>query len=270
MPRHRIMVIEDDADLSELLRINLTQSGYEVEVHRDGTQGLQAVLRHPPDLLLLDLLLPGTHGLDALRSLRSSKQTKWLPIIIISIKGSETDIVLGLELGADDYLDKPFGMSELESRIKAILRRCERGVQSGTEEDITVNGLHISPTRFTVSLRGKEIQLTRTEFRLLAALASNEGLLMTRESLKEVAFPEDAYVDDHNIDVHMSSLRKKLGPARKMTETVWGMGYRFRPELGESIDQDSDSEGPEEGEDEAEEDACDTSGSVANDGGSDG
>ena len=228
MPKPRITVIEDDLDISSLLRFNLEKAGYEVTVYRDGLEGQTAVLRDPPDMLLLDLYLPGIEGTDICRNLRANERCANLPIIIISVRNREADIVLGLGLGADDFLCKPFGISELEARVKSVLRRYDKSARKASGSLVCCGPLVIDMDSFTAKLDGEALVLTPTEFRMLHVLASNPDRVYTRDMLKDFAISDDVIVMDHNIDVHIAALRKKLGRWRGVIETVWGVGYRFK------------------------------------------
>ena len=221
-----IHIIEDDADLVEILSENLSNSGYSVTHDRDGSAGLEHVLSSPPDLLLLDLMLPGMQGLDVCRALRASRSTASLPVMIISARGEESDVVSGLELGADDYMTKPFGVREMVARVRALERRLARG--AGSQETLLCfEELSIDSRGHEVTVHGIPVNLTATQFRMLHLLASNEGRVYTRDQLISHTIGDDVYVDSHNIDVHISAIRQALGPARRFIRTKWGVGYRF-------------------------------------------
>ncbi|UNM08167.1 MAG: response regulator transcription factor [Planctomycetales bacterium] len=224
-PPASIHIIEDDADLVEILTENLSNSGYSVTHDRDGTQGLERVLASPPDMLLLDLMLPGMQGLDVCRAMRASRKTANVPVMIISSRGEEADVVSGLELGADDYMTKPFGVREMVARVRALQRRMSRGMEKGSQ--LCFEELSIDTLGHEVTVHGIPINLTATQFRLLQTLAEHDGRVFTRDQLINLAIGDDVYVDTHNIDVHISSIRQALGTARRFIRTKWGVGYRF-------------------------------------------
>lgn len=225
----RILVIEDERELSALVRQELRHAGHEVEAAFDGPSGVEAVERVDPDLIVLDVMLPGFDGLEVLRRVRASRAT---PILMLTARSTELDKVLGLELGADDYLTKPFSMRELIARVSAILRRVElirtRSQASDTVETLAFPGLTIDVAGYRVHVEGQEVPLTATEFRLLRLLASNPGRVFSREYLLEEVWGGDVAVFDRTVDSHIQRLRKKLGAAGEMVETVWGVGYRFQ------------------------------------------
>lgn len=224
----QILVIEDERELASLVRQELRHAGHEVETAYDGPSGVDAVRRVDPDLIVLDVMLPGFDGLEVLRRVRSDRAT---PILMLTARSTELDKVLGLELGADDYLTKPFSMRELLARVSAILRRVEliqaRSQASDTVEMLEFPGLVIDVAGYTVQADGKDVPLTATEFRLLKLLASNPGRVFSREYLLEEVWGGDVAVFDRTVDSHIQRLRKKLGSAGEMIETVWGVGYRF-------------------------------------------
>ncbi len=225
----RIVVVEDDKDILDGLIFSLSKQGHDLSGYRDGKEGLDAVFGNPPDLLILDLGLPGKDGLEILRSVRASKETRHIGVIILTVQDRESDKVLGLGLEADDYVTKPFSLPELEARVKTILRRLKPKA-GDDEEDITnVGPLFMDRRSFEARIRGVPMTLTATEFRLLWALAHRPNWVRSREVLKQMAIAEDVYVDDHNIDVHISALRIKLGDTRKkLIRTHNRLGYSFR------------------------------------------
>ncbi len=230
MAKERLLIIEDDEDILELLRHNLTKEGYAVETAADGEQGLDRAKDQPPNLVLLDLMLPGIDGLQVLKSLRAESRTAFLPIIILTAKGEEADVITGLELGADDYITKPFSPSVLLARIRAVLRRKSRQVREGDENPIEIFDLAIDPRRHEVRLRGRRVELTATEFQLLRFLAAHPGWVFTRQQIVDSVKGTDYPVTDRSVDVQMVGLRRKLGKAGDYIETVRGVGYRFREE----------------------------------------
>ena len=227
MSATKVVVIEDEPDILELIEYNLRREGFEVATATTGRSGLSVIGREKPDIVLLDLLLPGLDGLDVCRRLRSVDSTRDLPIIMVTARGEESDVVLGLGVGADDYIHKPFSPRELIARLRAVLRR--GGMQERDPERKTVRGpLAIDPAKHRVHLEGRRLELTPTEFRLLHFLASHPGRVFTRGQLVDSAIGDRAVVIDRNIDVHVRAVRKKLGSHRDLIETVRGIGYRFR------------------------------------------
>lgn len=226
MAKGRILVIDDEKDLIELVRYNLEKEGFVVRSAQDGESGLSAAKKELPDLILVDLMLPGIDGLDVCRSLRSDGRTARIPVIMLTAKSAEPDRILGLELGADDYVTKPFSPRELLARIKALLRRTS--TPQAVSEVIRRGSLTIDMARRTVSCAGEPIVLTATEFRLLQYFASHSGHVFSRAQLIDGAMGRDVVVEDRTIDVHITGLRKKLGNCGDWIETVRGFGYRFR------------------------------------------
>ena len=230
MPKQRILVIEDDTDIRELIRHNLSREGYEVACTSEGEKGLRMVEKERYDLVLLDLMLPGLHGLEVCRRIRSNAALRGTGILIVSAKDEEADIVTGLELGAEDYLVKPFSIRVLLARVRAVLRRvCETDTPSD-EKPFTLGPLRIDPLRHEVSVKEERIELTLAEFRILQSLAKHPGRVLTRNQLLDLALGQDHFVLNRTIDVHVSSLRRKLGEAGDLVETVRGVGYRLKDE----------------------------------------
>lgn len=228
MAGEKIVVIEDEPDILELLQFNLGREGYEVAAAGTGTEGLATVRRETPDLVLLDLLLPGVDGLDVCRQLRADPETRDVPIIMVTAKGEESDVVLGLGLGADDYVQKPFSPRELIARVRAVLRRTGAREDEPSSSRLVRGGIVIEPERHRVTVDGERRRLTPTEFRLLHFLAAHPGRVFTRDQLINRAIGENAIVIDRNIDVHIRALRRKLGGQREVIETIRGVGYSFR------------------------------------------
>ena len=227
--REHILVIEDEPDILELIQYNLEREGYRTTGCLNGEQGLQKAQQEEPSLILLDLMLPGLSGIEVCRRLKSDPSTKQIGVIMVSAKGEEEDVVHGLEVGADDYVPKPFRPKILLARVKAVLRR------SGVEEAVTdekdrleYQGVTLDRSRHELSVDGEVINLTATEFRLLFFLASHPGRVFTRNQLLDRAIGANVMVIDRNIDVHVGALRKKLGNYRGMIETVRGVGDRFK------------------------------------------
>ena len=222
----RVVVAEDDPDILELVQFNLVRDGYQVQGLANGEEALRAVRADPPQLLVLDLMLPGLDGLEVCRRLRAESATARLPIIMLTAKGEEADVVAGLELGADDYITKPFSPRILLARIKALLRRES---QTPVEEDapLRVGEIEIHPGKREVWAAGRAIALTFTEFNILHYLARRPGWVFTRGQIVNAARGDDYHVTERAVDVQIVALRKKLGPAGKRVETVRGVGYRL-------------------------------------------
>jgi two-component system phosphate regulon response regulator PhoB len=227
-PRERIVVIEDEADIRDVIEYNLTREGFRVSAMSDGEEGLARVRREAPDLVLLDLLLPSLDGIEVCRALKADPVTRPIPVIMVSAKGEESDMVLGLGLGADDYLKKPFSPKELVARVKAVLRRGPLRQHAGSHERIEHGGLVIDTARHEVLVDGRSVALPATGFRLLHFLASHPGRVFSREELLSRVIGEQSVVIDRNIDVHVVAIRKKIGSYRSLIETIRGVGYRFR------------------------------------------
>jgi two-component system phosphate regulon response regulator PhoB len=223
----KILVVEDEKDILELVKYNLGKEGYKVAGVMSGEEALGSIKDKPPDLVVLDLMLPGIDGLEVCRRLKQSDSSRDIPIIMLTAKGEESDIVTGLELGADDYIIKPFSPRVLLARIRAVLRRRE---VKPVDESATINihNLVIHPGRHEVLVDGKRVDLTATEFRLLHLLARRPGWVFTRYQIVDALHGEDYPVTDRSVDVQCVGLRKKLGSAGEFIETVRGVGYRFK------------------------------------------
>jgi DNA-binding response OmpR family regulator len=226
--RESVFVIEDESDILEVIEYNLAREGFHVNSSRDGEQGLQRVRTEAPGLVILDLMLPTLDGIEVCRRLKSDPGTRRIPILILSAKGEESDIVLGLGVGADDYVTKPFSPRELVARVKAVLRRGPLQEDLGGQERIIRSGLRIDAGRHEVTVDGELVPFTATEFRLLHYMAGHPGRVFTRDQLITRVIGEDAVIIDRNVDVHIRSVRKKLGSYRDLLETIRGVGYRFR------------------------------------------
>jgi two-component system phosphate regulon response regulator PhoB len=226
MTRPKILIIEDERALSQVLTYNLQREGYETLVAYDGQEGLRKAQTLLPDLVLLDLMLPVVDGLDVCRRLRSGEQTRKIPILMLTAKGEETDQLVGFSLGADDYVTKPFSVKVLLQRIKAVQRRFQSEEEPANVVDHL--GIRLDRLRHQVSVHGKQVELTPTEFRLLECFLRQPGRAFTRSQLMDAAMGEEAVVLERTIDVHVKSLRRKLGRAGHLIETVRGLGYRFR------------------------------------------
>jgi DNA-binding response OmpR family regulator len=226
MSNKRIVIVEDERDMADLVATRLRREGYEVEVANDGIEGLTLIRSKPPDLVLLDIMLPGMPGTEIAAKLRDDPRTVAVPIIMLTAKSEESDIVVGLRFGADDYVTKPFSMSVLVARIDALLRRAA-SPQPQAKAAFKAGPLLIDQQRYLVELEGRPLALTLTEFRLLAALAAANGRVLSRNQLMDQAMGLDVVVTDRTIDVHITTLRRKLGKARECIQTVRGVGYRF-------------------------------------------
>jgi len=221
------LVIEDEADIADLIRYHLEKAGIKARVALRGDEGLTQAQKDPPDILVLDLMLPGLDGLEVCRRLKRDDRTVHVPILMVTAKGEESDVVTGLELGADDYVVKPFSPKVLIARIRAILRRKRMEVPQGTEP-IRVRDLVIHPGRHEVLAAGKPLDLTFSEMRILQLLASRPGWVYTRDQIVTAIHGESYPVTDRAVDVLVVGLRRKLGPRASYIETVRGVGYRFR------------------------------------------
>jgi two-component system phosphate regulon response regulator PhoB len=228
LKRQKILVVEDEPDILEVIEYNLARDGFRVVTARDGETGLKLARSELPDGIVLDLMLPGIDGLEICRRLRADEVTRPAPIVMVTAKGEEADIVVGLSIGADDYLTKPFSPRELVARVRAVLRRAQPKETRASEDRLEFVGLVIDRARHEVLVRGDPATFTPTELRLLHFLASHPGRVLTRDQLLSRAIGEHAVVLDRNIDVHVRSIRKKLGAERERLETVRGVGYRFR------------------------------------------
>lgn len=228
MSRKKIVVIEDEPDIREVIDYNLTREGFTVITADTGDEGARRVVGEAPDLVLLDLLLPGLDGIEVCRKLKMDPVTQKIPIIMVSAKGEESDVVLGLGVGADDYVTKPFRPKELVARVRAVLRRGVLQDDEARSERLVRGDLLIDAARHEVKIEGESVTLTATEFRLLHLLASHPGRVFTRDQLVTRVIGGGAAVIDRNIDVHVRSIRKKLGEHRHLIGTIRGVGYRFQ------------------------------------------
>ncbi|HMB53971.1 MAG TPA: response regulator [Thermoanaerobaculia bacterium] len=230
----RICIVEDEEPIAEVLQYNLTKEGFDVEVERRGDVALEAIRRQPPDLILLDLMLPGIDGLEVTRALRRDSSTAGIPIVMLTARGEEVDRIVGLELGADDYIPKPFSPREVVLRVKAVLRRA-RGAdgnapdEDGGGEQHEVAGIRLDVPAHRLYVRGDEVPLTATEFRLLKLMMERSGRVQTRSRLLSDVWGYAEDVDSRTVDTHIRRLRRKLGPEAERIETVIGVGYRLRP-----------------------------------------
>ena len=231
MAKEKILLVEDEEDILELIAYNLTQSGYQVASVMSGEDALQQVKRDTYDLMILDLMLPGVDGLEVCKILKHDRLTAHLPIIMVTARGEEADVVVGLELGADDYVTKPFSPRILLARIKAALRQKQRAAQPDTQV-LTVQEVSIDPSRYEVRVQDVPVKLTSTEFGVLLCLAQRPGWVLTRHQIIDAVKGDDYIVTDRTVDVQIVGLRKKLGVMGHLIETVRGVGYRFNNEQG--------------------------------------
>jgi two-component system phosphate regulon response regulator PhoB len=226
MARNRVFVVEDEPDIAEVLEYNLQKEGYEVEIAHRGDTALEAIRRDPPDLLILDLMLPGLDGLELTRALRRQSQTSQVPILMLTAKGDEVDRIVGFELGADDYIAKPFSPREVVLRVKAVLRRLQPEVPD--EDELALGDIDLDVAGHRLCIAGEEVPLTATEFRLLKLLMERAGRVQTRGQLLSDVWGYAEDIDSRTVDTHIRRLRRKLGAEAQRVETVIGVGYRLR------------------------------------------
>ena len=227
MAKKKILAVDDEEDILELLRFNLTKEGFAVVCAGSGEEALKLTRLEKPELILLDLLLPGIDGLEVARRLKNDATTKETPVIMVTAKGEEADIVTGLEVGAEDYITKPFSRKVLIARVRAVLRR-KAAAPADDKQVLAVHDLLIHPGRREVLVKGKPVLLTFTEFGILNFLARRPGWVFTRSQIVDAVKGDEYFVTDRAVDVQIVGLRKKLGSAAKVIETVRGVGYRFK------------------------------------------
>lgn len=225
MPREKILIVEDDEDIVEMIAYNLKKEGYKILSALRGEEAVSLAKRERPDLIILDLMLPGIDGLEVCRTLKKNEITMQIPVIMLTAKSQEVDKVIGLEVGADDYVTKPFSPKELIARIRAVLRRYEKPLP---KKKIKIGDLVIDSLKYEVFVFEKKISLTSTEFKLLEFLAQRQGLVLSRDKILDGVFGYDSESYDRTIDAHIKSLRRKLGKAKGCIETIRGIGYRFK------------------------------------------
>lgn len=228
MAKTTILIIEDETDIRELVKYNLQREGFVVLESESGEDGLKVVERTIPDLILLDLMLPGKDGLEICRMLKRNERTQHIPVVMMTARGEESDIVMGLELGAEDYIVKPFSPKVLGARIKAVLRRRASAPELSPDDVLKIYDIVIHPGRHEVLIKDKPVDLTATEFRLLHFLARRPGWVFTRYQIVDAVHGEDYPVTERSVDVQIVGLRRKLKRAGSYIETVRGIGYRFR------------------------------------------
>ncbi len=227
MTKEHILVVDDEEDIVELLRFNLSREGYTVSCALSGEKAMDMIASEHPNLILLDLMLPGIDGLEIFRRLKYRDNTRDIQVIMLTAKGEEADIVTGLEMGADDYVTKPFSIKVLLARIKAVLRKKSQAV-SGDTDTLYIHDMVIHPGKRAVTVKGKPVQLTFTEFEILHLLAKRPGWVFTRGQIVDTVRGEHYFVTDRSVDVQIAGLRKQLGNSGKYIETIRGVGYRFK------------------------------------------
>jgi two-component system phosphate regulon response regulator PhoB len=230
MADEKILIVEDEEDVAELIRYNLEKNGYRVESAGTGPIALSMAESIMPDLVLLDLMLPGFDGLEVCRNLKKDPKTSSIPVVMVTAKGSEADIVTGLEMGAADYITKPFSPRILLARLRAVLRR-DKPADAGEYPVVRIHDIEIDSRRHRVTVKNKAVDLTSTEFGLLRFLAARPGWVFTRYQIVDAVHGADYPVTDRSVDVQIVGLRKKLGSAGKFIETVRGVGYRMKEQL---------------------------------------
>lgn len=228
MDERTVAVVDDEKDILELLTHHLKRTGFRVRSFLNGKDFLSYIQGAVPDFVILDIMLPGVDGLEIAKILKRASRTASVPILMLTAKGTETDIVVGLELGADDYMVKPFSPTELMARVKTILRR--RGEPAADAASVTVGPISIDSERYEVTVEGEKLALTTTEFKILEALLKSPGKVFTRDSLIKLKrlWGDEKLIYDRTIDVHIKNLREKLGGAGKMIETIRGVGYKLQ------------------------------------------
>lgn len=229
MIKEKILIVDDEEDIIELVRYNLAKDGYRVEIATSGEEALLKAKTKSPDMIILDLMLPGIDGLQVCKKIKHDSMTQNIPIIMLTAKGEEVDIVTGLALGADDYVTKPFSPKVLIARIKRVLERSK--ARDLEKAPVKIHDLTVDPARRQVKVRDELIDLTFTEFNILYALARRPGFVFTRYQIVDTLHGDDYLVTDRSVDVQIVGLRKKLGIGSKYIETVRGVGYRFKERI---------------------------------------
>jgi len=228
MAHEHVLVVDDESDILELIRYNLQKEGYRVTTVKTGEEGLQLIRELKPDVVVLDLMLPGLDGLSVCNRLKREESTRRIPVLMLTAKAEDTDIVTGLELGADDYVTKPFSPKVLVARLRAVLRRTAESDALLKENSITVHGITIDSSRHEVSYGGEDIPLSPTEFAILEHLARSPGWVFSRERIIDAVRGKEYPVTERSVDVQILGLRKKLGEVGEVIETVRGVGYRMK------------------------------------------
>jgi phosphate regulon transcriptional regulator PhoB len=225
MANEKILIVEDDTDILEMVKYNLEKEGFRTVTTLNGVDSLRMLKTESPDLVILDLMLPGLDGLEVCKAIRRDEATAFLPIIMLTAKSQEIDKIIGFEIGADDYITKPFSPRELVARIKAVLRRFKEPV---TDKTVEIGNIIIDSLKHKVTISGKTVHMTYTEFKLLAYMAQRPGVVLTRDKILSDVFGYKSEIYDRTVDNHIKTLRKKLGDARDYIETVRGLGYSFK------------------------------------------
>lgn len=228
MATQKVLIVEDEKDIRELVQLHLEKSGFETSVASNGQEAFRKIQSWRPSLVVLDLMLPEMDGKELTKLLKAREETKEIPIVMLTAKAEEVDRIVGFELGADDYIPKPFSPRELVLRVKAVLKRAEKKISQAPKQTLRIGELEIDEGNFEARLKSKLVELTRTEFSLLVELVKAKGRLRSREALLESVWGFDSYGDSRTIDTHLSRLRQKLGKLGERIETVRGMGYRLR------------------------------------------
>ena len=231
--KRRILIVEDEKDIQELIKLHLEKAGFSTSLAGDGEEAFRKIQQLPPALIVLDLMMPGMDGKELAKLLKARPETKEIPIVMLTAKSEEVDRIVGFELGADDYIPKPFSPRELVLRVQAVLKRTEKKgggtlPEGGGTPPLRIGELEIDEPNFEACIKGRKIELTKTEFSLLVELIKAKGRLQTREALLGKVWGFDSYGDSRTIDTHLSRLRTKLGKVGERIETVRGVGYRFQ------------------------------------------
>jgi DNA-binding response OmpR family regulator len=234
--RKTVLVVDDERDIAEMICYNLERNGFSAVAAHDGNQALELATKDRPDLIILDIMMPGMDGTEVTRRLKADPRTASIPLVMLTAKGEETDIVVGLTLGADDYVTKPFSVKVLLARLNTVLRRAEAAAGNPAADEsntLRAGPLTIDTSKHEVAVNGEPVKLTLTEFKLLLALVQARGRVLTRDQLMDKAMGTDVFVTDRAIDVHVTAIRKKLGAANWLIHTVRGVGYRLQESAGE-------------------------------------
>ncbi len=226
----RVLVVDDERDLNELISFNLQRNGFDVISSFNGNDAVEKARTEQPDMIVLDIMLPGIDGNEVTRQLKSDPKTAQIPIIMLTARSEETDVVVGLKLGADDYVTKPFSMKILLARLESLSRRIDQNTTPEAGQMLKAGPLEMDLSRHEVNVNGVNVKLTLTEFKLLSALVQARGRVLSRDQLMDKAMGSDVFVTDRAIDVHVTSIRRKLGDAAALVHTVRGVGYRLREE----------------------------------------